>query len=259
LRLALLGDPVHHSLSPLIHTAALRAAGIAGRYEAHRVDAAGFDVAVAELRRGELDGANVTMPHKVRARDAADVLDASAARASAVNTLVMKGSVLHGHNTDVTGLRRVWAEADLPSTAPVLVLGAGGAAAAALVAFEGRGIVVSARREEAGQAVVDRTGVEARVVPWGVPEPGAVVINATPVGMAGDALPGTVLSGGCGLVDLAYGADPTPAIVRARRLGIPAVDGVQVLLAQGAAAFEIWVGFAPTMAAMRAAVPGLRP
>ena len=107
MRLVLLGDPVGHSRSPAIHRAALAAAGIEGRYEARRVDAAGVYRACAEIRAGDLAGANVTMPHKRTAAAAADRLAPEAARCGAVNTLVAEDGEVVGHNTDVGGLRLV--------------------------------------------------------------------------------------------------------------------------------------------------------
>ncbi|MGI9648171.1 MAG: shikimate dehydrogenase family protein, partial [Acidimicrobiia bacterium] len=173
LHLVVLGDPVDHSLSPRIHTAALAAAGIEGEYTARRVDVAGMAAAVAELRDGRLDGANVTMPHKWVAHQLADSVGADAARASSVNTLRLRGSEVVGESTDVEGIRRAWGGL---SDGPVLLLGAGGAAAAALLALEGRPLTVTARRPQAAQSLLERTGAEGTVLGWGEPLPGAVVV-----------------------------------------------------------------------------------
>jgi shikimate dehydrogenase len=248
----LLGDPVAHSLSPRIHSAALAAAGIAGSYSARRVDAGGFAAAVEELRRGDVTGANVTMPHKARAFAAADVHDRAAAASGAVNTLLVHDGTLHGHNTDVSGLLRAWGGTALPGTGPVLVLGAGGAAAAAVTALREFEVHVSARDMTAARVLCRRSG--SRPVVWGVPVPGAVVVNATPLGMAGESLPPEVSAAATGFVDFAYGPGSTPAIAEARSRGIPYIDGTQLLVAQAADAFEIWTGRpAPTAAMTRAA------
>ncbi|MGH8875321.1 MAG: shikimate dehydrogenase, partial [Acidimicrobiia bacterium] len=106
LRLVLLGDPVAHSRSPAIHRAALDALGIAGTYEARQVDAAEMSEAVDEIRRVDLDGANVTLPHKSMAARLADRLAPSALRAGSVNTLVREAEAVVGYSTDVDGLRR---------------------------------------------------------------------------------------------------------------------------------------------------------
>jgi len=250
-RLVLLGDPVGHSRSPAIHRAALAAAGIEGRYEARRVDEAGVYRACAEVRAGDLAGANVTMPHK---RAAADRLAPEAARCGAVNTLVPTGGEAVGHNTDVGGLRLARDWAGIPAEGPVLVLGAGGAAAAALLAFAGLPLAISARRAGAAGALAAAVGVEAREVPWGVPVPGAVVVNATPLGMGGEPLPpGVVEEAAGGLIDLPYGAGSTPAAAEARGLGWPTADGLEVLVAQAALAFRLWTGREAPLDVMRRA------
>ena len=132
MRLVLLGDPVEHSRSPAIQSAALAAVGIEGTYEARRVDEAGMVVAVDEIRYGRLDGANVTMPHKQLAFELAGRVSEEALRSGAVNTYVRSDGEVWGYNTDVDGIRSVWTTAGFPSDAPILILGTGGAAAGAV-------------------------------------------------------------------------------------------------------------------------------
>jgi len=249
LKLAVLGDPVAHSLSPRLHNAALRAAGIEGTYEARRVDAGGMAAAIEEIRTGELDGANVTMPHKRLAAGLVDEVGSEAARAGSVNTLALRGASVVGESTDIEGIRLAWR--GLPD-GPALILGGGGAAAAALLALEGRPLVVSARSSSAAARLIEQTGVAADVAEWGSPVPGAVIVNATPLGMAGESLPSGLLEVATGLFDMPYGAAPTEAVKRARSLGIPALEGVEMLLAQAARSFELWTGVAAPVAAMRA-------
>lgn len=253
MRLVLLGDPVAHSRSPAIHGAALAAVGIEGRYEARRVDEAGVYRACAEIRSGALCGANVTMPHKRVAAAAADRLTVEAARCGAVNTLVAEEGEVVGANTDVSGLLLAWDWARLPREATVLLLGGGGAAAAALVALDGAEILVSTRRLEAGAALAGALGVAAVAVPWGRVVPGAVVVNATPVGMAGESLPAGVVEQAAGLFDMPYGRETTPAVAAARRLGLPAAEGIDHLVAQAALSFRLWTGVEAPLAIMRRA------
>jgi len=253
-RFVLLGDPVAHSRSPAIHNAALASLGIEGEYTARRVDEAGMRLAVDEIRYGRIDGANVTMPHKELAFDLSERVTEDALRAGAVNTLVRSIGSVWGHNTDVAGIRAVLSEQEWSESAPVLILGTGGAAAGALVAVAGREIVISGRREDAATDVLARTRVEGAIVPWGTGVEGAIVINATPIGMNGEALPIGIVSGASGLFDLTYGAAPAPAVVRATGMGIPVADGRDMLLAQAFASFEIWTGLAAPTDVMRAAV-----
>ena len=254
LRLVVLGDPVSHSLSPAIHNAALSAAGIDGEYTARRVDADGMRRAITELREGTLSGANVTMPHKGLAAELADRLEPRAKRARSVNTLWSEGGLVRGDSTDIDGVITAWAWAGLPEDAPVLVLGSGGAAAAAILALEGRELTVAARRPDQAQALLAALAVDAQLASLGVPLPGAVVVNATPVGMRGEALPTEVVAASSGLFDMAYGSRPTPAVRLAREQGLPVADGPDMLLAQAAASFAIWTGVNPPLDEMRAAL-----
>ena len=253
MRLVLLGDPVAESRSPAIQRAALAAAGILGSYEARRVDEAGVYLAGAEIRAGSLRGANVTMPHKRVAAAAADRLSPEAARCGAVNTLLGHQGRVVGHNTDGGGLLAAWERSGIPRGVPVLVLGGGGAAAAALVALAGVDLAVATRRRGAGASLAAALGVPAAEAPWGRPLPGAVVLNATPLGMHGESLPPGLVEASAALVDLPYGPEPTPAVALARRRGLPVADGLDLLVAQAVLSFELWTGVAAPRAAMEAA------
>ena len=242
MRLVLLGDPVDHSFSPALHTAALGAAGVPGTYVAVAVDERGLEKAFADLRSGALDGANVTMPHKRSAAGLCDRLDPLADRARAVNTLVRVGSAVIGHNTDVAGIVSVWKKKRLPPDRPVHVLGNGGAAAAALLAVEDRDVVVSSRRPGAAGRLASLVGIAATEVPWGTGVADAVVVNATPLGMANETLPHAVYEGASGLLDMAYGSEATPTVVALRTAGRPVADGTELLVAQAAQAFRLWTG-----------------
>lgn len=251
MRLALLGDPVDHSRSPAIHSAALAACGIAGEYRARRSTAAQLREACAEIRKGLLDGANVTMPLKAVALAESDRVSEAARRAGAVNTVSNASGLIRGDNTDVSGINEAWRRRGLPDDSPVMVLGAGGAAAAALVAREGSQLFVSSRRPGAGSDLAARTGVEAIEVPWGESVAAAVVVNATPLGMNGESLPPEPLESAVGLLDMAYGSVPTPAVTTMG--GHPVADGLDVLVFQASRAFEIWTGQAAPIEVMEAA------
>jgi len=253
-RLAVFGDPVAHSLSPALHRAALDAVGIPGSYEAVRVDEAGMAEAVASIRRGTLDGANVTMPHKALALHLVDEASSEARRAGAVNTLVRVEGRVVGHNTDISGVAQAWRWGGLPAAGPVLILGAGGAAAAAVLALQDHTITVATRRPEAGLALLERLGVVGRARGLDVPGGGMVVVNATPLGMQGEELPSCALDGAVGLFDMAYGATTTPAVRRAKERGIPVVAGEQMLLGQAMASFQLWTGRRAPEDAMRRAL-----
>ncbi len=242
--LAVLGSPVSHSRSPVMHRAGLAAVGLAGSYVAIEVDEVGMTVQAGRLRRSELHGANITMPHKRTAARLADVLTTTAARAGAVNTWFMVGDELVGESTDVHGVREVFSRRALP-TESILVLGSGGAAAAALVACAGHRIAISARSARKAAALLERTGVDARLIDWGIGLTGATVVNATPIGMHGDALPEPVISQAAAMFDMTYGDVPSPALSATQAEGRPIADGIDLLAAQAEESFRIWTGVQP--------------
>jgi shikimate dehydrogenase len=149
LRLAVVGHPVSHSRSPLMHTAALRADGIDGTYRAIDVlTPEGMRPIADAIRDGRLTGANITMPHKQTAYALSDDVTDDARLAGSVNTWFLEHGGLKGDTTDVAGVRASWSARALPVDGPILILGAGGAARAAVIALRGTRITVSARSEE---------------------------------------------------------------------------------------------------------------
>lgn len=242
--LAVLGSPVAHSLSPVMHEAGLDALGLAGSYTAIDVDEAGMRVHAGLIRRGALTGANITMPHKRIAARLSDELTETAARAGAVNTWYREGARLCGDTTDVHGVREVIVRRSLP-TGRILILGSGGAAAAALVACDGMAVSVSARSGEKARRLVEGTGVDAQVVEWGMAVQGALILNATPIGMRGESLPQPLVAAAAGLFDMTYGAGPSPALLEIRANGLPTADGIDLLAAQAEESFRIWTGLGP--------------
>lgn len=249
LEFLVVGDPIDHSLSPRIHQAALDWNGIAGCYRRRRIDAADMAGIADDLRAGRLHGVNITMPHKRVAAEVADILTPAAARAGSVNTLAMDNGRLLGDTTDVAGIRWAWTQVGWGPDDPAYVLGAGGAAAAAILALEGRELWISARRREQAVQLVEATGVRAHIVAWGS-EIAAVVVNATPVGMTpGVHHPSAVLEAATGVFDMVYG-HRTPAVMYAETNGLPVCDGRLMLVGQAAESFARWTGVAPPHAVM---------
>ncbi len=271
-RIELLGHPVAHSRSPVFQTAALVACGIAGQYVAVDVGEAGLAAAAARIRRGEVVGANITVPHKERAVGLSDDVTEIARLAGAVNTWFRRDGRLIGDNTDVPGLS-LSLDAVLPSTAShAIVLGAGGAARAAVVALAGRveHVVIANRTAAragalaaalAPAAAVRGTTVAATAWPdssadWSHV---ALVLNATSLGLDGQgdalhALPWPTLSTHCAALDLVYAARPTPFVALATGQGMRALDGACMLVEQGALAFERWFGTPAPRGVMRDAL-----
>ncbi len=234
-RFALAGDPVAHSLSPAMHTAALRESGLAGSYELVRCDADGFRRLIVRLSDGEFAGLNVTMPHKGMAHELSDHLTPEAENASSVNTLRAVEGSIQGHSSDVVAFRAAFAVLCGPSR--VVLMGTGGSARAALAAFTGE-VLVWGRNQEKVEAFVADNGVSAAE---SLP-PDYVLVNCTPLGMKGEEIPENMLTAASGIIDLPYGAEETPTVMAARAAGIPVVDGLWFLAVQAAESFCWWTG-----------------
>jgi 3-dehydroquinate dehydratase/shikimate dehydrogenase len=242
-----LGRPVGHSLSPVMHNAAFAALGVDAVYLP--LAAASFADFQEFATAFGVEGASVTAPFKLDAARAARAADARTAAIGAVNTLRRTPEGWDGRNTDVEGVIAPLAGRDLRDRR-VAVLGAGGAARSVVAAFAALGatVTVHARRAEAANALSVETG--ARVAPW-PPSADAwdILVNATPVGTAPDveAVP-MPLSGSLSgrlVYDLVYNPPDTALLRRARALGAETLGGLPMLAAQAAAQFTWWTGLTP--------------
>ncbi|MBC7105034.1 MAG: shikimate dehydrogenase [Firmicutes bacterium] len=273
----IIGDPVEHSLSPVMHNAAFHARGINYVYVAFRVPAPLLGAAVAAIRNLNLVGVNVTIPHKETVAAHLDEVSEEARLMGAVNTVVRRGDRLIGHNTDGEGFLRALRAAGFdPAHRSVLLLGAGGAARAVAVALARAGAAsisvanrTPARAERLARWLAEGLGAAARAVPWpgenGAPAgrqalAGAdLVVHATPLGTFPDAQAGPDLAYEClrpGQVafDLVYNPAETAFLARARAAGARTVSGLEMLVHQGSLAFELWTDQSPPLDTMRAAL-----
>lgn len=278
LRFAVIGSPVAHSKSPAMHAAAFRALGLPHAYDKIETRADELAARVDALRSGALAGLNVTVPHKTRVLEWVDAVDPSASATGAANTLVRAsdGSV-RAFNTDAPALRD-----ELALLAPdagrfcgrsALVLGAGGAARAAIFALGQLGVarvVVRGRRSPVDLArVLAASGSSAELViePFGAPpsDPAdyAAIVQATSAGMDGAEAPGDVVADvvawervplDCVVYDVVYAPPRTPLLLRAAARELANAGGIGMLVRQGALAFELWLGVKPPLDAMRAAL-----
>jgi shikimate dehydrogenase len=235
----LLGWPTSHSLSPRMHNAGFAALGLDWAYVPLPTPPEQLGAAVGGLQAMGFAGANVTIPHKQAVLALCDELDEVAERAGSVNTLVFEDDRILGSSTDGSA---VAAQVE-PEGRRALVLGTGGAAKAVSDALvhAGAEVVVTGRRD-AGWPPTDE-GFD-------------ILVNATPLKDEVVVAPRP----GMQVVDLAYHPDgrPTALIAAATQLDChPCVDGLDVLLAQGAGSFERWTGKAAPLVAMRAAVRGM--
>jgi shikimate dehydrogenase len=236
-----------------MHEAAYRTLGIAASYVHLRVAPGAFPTVTEMLERSELDGVNVTMPHKAAAFEAVDERSDLVHRTGAVNTIVVDRGRLVGHNTDVAGVRHAMDSLNLDDELPVTILGSGGAASAAAVALDGRRIRICARDPDAAAGLARRAAIAADIVPWGYIPTGTILVNATPIGMKGETLPTGVIEGAVGIIDMAYGPSVTPTVAAASRAGTPFADGITMLVGQAGAAFRLFVGLEAPMDIMETA------
>jgi shikimate dehydrogenase len=263
-----IGDPVRHSRSPAIHNAAYNAAGLDWVFVALPVPAGHGADAVRAMPVLGIAGLSVTMPHKADAATACDVLSDDATALGVVNTVVRRedGS-LRGDSTDGEGLARSLTDAGLDVVGRrVLVLGAGGAARAAVLALgrAGAAVTVAARRREAaGSAAALAPSAAVADLDEGLGRGFDVVLNATPVGMAGEQLPVATPGAGQWAVDLIYHPEETPFLAAAAANGAAVVGGLGMLVHQAALGFEAMTGCAAPLEAMwagaRAAGRGVPP
>ncbi len=258
-RLAVLGHPVAHSRSPAMQTAALVELGLSGEWSYSAIDVAPDELEsrVREMTKEGFAGANVTVPHKGAALALADSLSETAREIGAANTLSFNGDEIHADNTDAQGLLDA-----LPGPAAgkrTLVLGAGGAARAAVWALA---------REGAEVAVWNRTTLRAEHlceelggVATESPDQGGfeLIVNTTAAGLRGEdpfaelPLEAAAFLPGQTIVDLVYGERPSRLLAAAEAAGANVVDGIEILVRQGALSLRIWTGREPSLEAMRSA------
>lgn len=264
--LGIIGFPIGHSISPAFQQAALDCCAIPACYRAYNVHPEDVAAFVAELRMPDILGINVTVPHKEAVIPFLDNLDDWAAEAGAVNTIVHRRGRLTGYNTDGYGFLRALREGAGfdPAGSRALILGAGGAA---------RGVVLALAREKVAQlTIANRTarraeilarlarsrGVAAAALPLPAlanPDPALaaaarqadLIVNCTTIGMAhgpqadGVPLPWQLLAPGALVYDLVYNPPQTRLLGEAAQAGIATLGGIEMLVYQGAAAFELWL------------------
>lgn len=265
-----IGDPVRHSLSPVLHNAAFAALGLDWVYVAFPVPEGRAPEALTGMRALGIEGLSVTMPHKAAVAGAVDRLSPVAGRLGAVNTVVRRGDELVGDNTDGAGFLdalRAGPGFD-PDGRRCLVLGGGGAARAVVLALAQAGaaeVVVVNRTPARGQEAAELAGAAGRTGSAGDAASAELVVNATPVGMAGsgpgggsEALPGGIdpsdLGPGQLVVDLVYEPRVTPLLRAAGSRGATTAGGLGMLVHQAGHALRLWTGEEPPLAVMEAAV-----
>ena len=258
---AVIGDPVRHSLSPVLHNAAFSAAGLDWVYVALAVASGRGVDAVHAMRALGIGGLSVTMPHKTAVIGAVDVVSSDAALLGAANTIVRSGSLLCAHTTDGNGcIDALRADGFDPDGKSCMVIGAGGAGRAVVLALRNAGaasIAVVNRDASRAAAAVALGGAAARRAATDEADGCDLIVNATPLGMGTDVRlpvdpdrlgPGQVVN------DLVYHPLVTPLLSAAAARGARTVGGVGMLLYQAGRQFTLWTAEPAPIDAMRAAV-----
>jgi len=270
MRAAVLGSPIGHSLSPVLHRAAYRALGLtAWTYDAIECDEAGLPGLLSGCGP-DWAGLSLTMPLKRAVLPLLDKADPLVTDVGGANTVIFAAGARHGHNTDVPGMITALAAAGVSGSGPVLILGAGATACSALAALRGLGAgdVTVAVRDPARAAVLEaaagRLGMPVQLADFGGRPPGGrwhLLISTVPAGAAdsyaerilrGDLVPSAVL-------DVVYHPWPTRLAAAAERTGAALVLGFELLLHQAARQVELMTArTAPTAAMRRAGQAELR-
>jgi shikimate dehydrogenase len=267
--LGVIGDPIDHSLSPLMHRAAIEKAGIDAVYRAFHIRLDQLPAFIEEVHKNHYLGFNVTIPHKQNIMSYLDDIAPEAQAIGAVNTVLHRSGQLIGYNTDAIGYLRSISEEKKwePHGKSVTLLGAGGAA---------RAVSYSLMKAGASQIyIIDQITTKANelaeninklfmksqrmdVIEWAdlteCLTKSDLLVNATPIGLQGtsfDFLPLEALPDSALVSDLVYSPRETPLLLEAKKLGHKTHEGLGMLLYQGAEAFRIWFGKDPDVDVMR--------
>jgi shikimate dehydrogenase len=271
------GNPVEHSLSPLMHNAAFQATGLDYIYIPFKVEKAALPDAIKAVRALNLAGVNITIPHKETVLSYLDEISVEAAFTGAVNTVVNQQGRLYGENTDGRGfIKALSGQSGFnPAGKTALILGAGGAARAVAVqlALSGAAKLVLVNRsrpraEGLARLIAEKTGVAAAVADWpaeglqplaGIIANTDLVVQATPLGMYPHLeetvpFPFNSLKQGTVVCDLVYNPARTNFLKKAAQAGAITVNGLGMLVYQGALSFELWTGIPAPIKTMRDAL-----
>ncbi len=267
----IIGDPVQHSLSPLMQNSAFSALGIKSSYISFRVPSRDLKTSIESLKSIGIAGFNVTIPHKISILPYLDELDITASKSNAVNTVKNDGGKLIGYNTDLYGFIQPLYKRNIDFKGiKILIIGAGGAAHAIVTAL-------SYEKEIAETIVVNRSSHNAsKLVQHGLKLglnthkedfdnlsklalQSDLIVNATSIGLNNERSPieRDYISPKCIVYDIVYKPIVTDLLGKAKEVHATVVYGYEMLIAQGAQAFKIWTGFDAPIIAMKKALFGI--
>jgi shikimate dehydrogenase len=269
----ILGDPIAHTLSPVMQNAAFKEAGLDYVYLPFRVSKENLAKAVKGIKALDFSGINVTIPHKVAVMPLLDEIDPLAAHIGAVNTIVNRCGRLKGYNTDASGFYQALTDNKISVLKKkITLLGAGGAARAIafILAEKGAELTILNRSLDSAKAVAERVfqalriDIKADKLVAGNLEAALVkteiLVNATSTGMSPDVtetpVPAGLLRKELTVVDIIYNPLQTRLLKEAEKKGSRVIGGLEMLIRQGAASFELWMGSSAPVEAMRKAAQG---
>ncbi len=268
-RYAVIGYPLGHTISPAFQQAAFDHLNIDARYEAIETPPDQLSHRLDELRSGRLSGLNVTIPHKTGIVAGLDRVTDTARLTGAVNTVTATGDGLEGDNTDVAAIEEVLNRSNVPTGIDCLLVGAGGAARAAIVALSRRGdtVTVANRTLSRAEQIVRELAPDYGFSTIALDSPSLtalardsrLIVNTTSIGMQGgpaphrSPLPDEAFHAGQTVFDIVYRPATTPLLAGAARAGAECLGGLEMLILQGAHSFQIWTGREPPFDIMLAA------
>jgi shikimate dehydrogenase len=265
----LIGDPIEHSLSPAMHNAAFKKTGLDFVYLPFKVTAKNLPGAITGLRSLNFRGSNVTIPHKVAVIPLLDELDPSAKQIDAINTIVNDNGHLKGYNTDAAGFLKSLSEKDInPAGKRVVILGAGGVSRAVTFTLPEQGAEITILNRSQKTEWVERLATNSppsknRVQTMGLNDANLqtalkhadILINATSVGMSPNVdkslVPQELLRPEMVVFDVIYNPEKTRLLADADKAGAATIGGLDMLVWQGALAFELWTGIKAPVEAMK--------
>lgn len=252
---AVVGDPVAHSLSPLIHNSWIETAGLNAHYDRVHLQS---QSAATDLRAmvSQYSGLNVTLPHKIAALEAGAKSSPDARIVGAANTLVRDGHTWTAHNTDVAGFEAAMRAAcgDELRNLNVLLIGAGGAARAAVVSLNRSGANLTIANRSAANAAALANELAPHAHTAGLADierlsaDADIIVNSASLGHSGASLPPLAPGRGRPFLDLSYGKAAAQTLATAEQASWAPHDGLVMLVAQAAAAFHLWFGIWPDQA-----------
>ncbi len=266
---AVIGDPIDHSLSPNIHSAAFRELNLDSSYIAYRIPSGELSEGIEGLKKIKITGFNVTIPHKIEMMKYLDKIDESCSLIGAVNTVTNQDGILKGYNTDMEGFLEPLRQKKIPiEDSKVLLLGAGGAARAIVAAFakeKAKSITIANRTLENAKNLAEfakKIGLESDAIKIEEVKDSAknydFIVNATSIGLKNEESPISLegINEKTIVYDIVYMPMNTDFIKKAKENGAKVIYGYEMLLGQAARAFEIWHDMKAPYNAMKKALLG---